>query len=53
MVSILAAVGVVLDTWVYIVVGVLAVAGVAGALVMKKKEKDKAAAKAARVRAGR
>jgi hypothetical protein len=52
MVSILA-IGVVLDAWVYIAAGVAA-AGIAGAgIVMKQKDKKKAAAKAAKLRSSR
>jgi hypothetical protein len=47
------ALGVVMDTWVYIVAGVVAVGAAAGGVVMKQKEKKKAADKAARLRSSR
>lgn len=52
MVSILA-LGVVLDLWVYIAAGAAAAGIAIGGIVMKQKDKKKAAAKAAKLRASR
>lgn len=48
-----AAVGVVLDTWVYIAAGVVAAGAAVGGIVMKQKDKKKQAEKAARLRSSR
>lgn len=48
-----AAVGVVLDTWVYVVAGLVAAGAAVGGIVMNQKDKKKKAAKAAKIRSSR
>lgn len=53
MVSILAAVGVVLDLWVYIAVGIVCLGAVGWAISNNIKDKKKKEAKAAKLRSSR